>query len=193
MGLFWKKGDSKYHKLISAYIVIPSLPAFIHIVFIRSFLPNESTLITSMYLALLFTLAFVLIIYFYTKTNRWKPTKAWYNFSLKKKVGTFVSGVLLLFSSTWVTTGYAIPYLYTSLLHKNSNEIIVTQKHTRSGNIGDCSYTLSNDKMDKWLFQICINKEFYNQLPEVVNEVIIYKKTSSLGVIISNVAKYEER
>jgi hypothetical protein len=193
MGLLWKKGDSKYHKLISAYIGIPSLPAFIHIVFIRSFLPNETTLTVSMYLALVFTLLFVLIIYFFTKINRWKPTKAWYNFTLKKKIGLFIFGVSLQFSSIWVTTGYAIPFVYTSLIHTSSSEIIVSQKHTRSGNIGDCGYTLSNNKMEKWLFQICISKNFYNQLPDVVNEVIIYKKTSSLGFIVSKVAIYEER
>ena len=185
MGLLWRKGATKYQKVVAIILSATIIGPF-YLIFTHNFVAEPRVSELSSYASIVFTACLIFMLaYLYTK-KLWRPAPVWHTYSKFKKVLLIPFVPLFLYGLFWVNLAISMPQVFTLLFGTDAvkRDVVVKDRHYSRRS---CDYRLEPQTINAIFFHYCISESFFNQLPETAIESELLIKQSPLGYIVEDI------
>ena len=187
-----KKNEySVWHKRIIKLFFLIGVGGFIPITVFRSFIPDPWYFDLAYKFSIFLALATVLYIVFLLQKEIIEPASKWYTQSLFKRLLAAAFFPIIIYLIYFLNLVHLYPLLYTDEFGEKVKKTVFMVKHKGNSNgrfpKWSCDYYLRPHNSKNFLFQLCISKNRYLNLPDQKFKANLEAKQSSLGYVVKSV------
>lgn len=174
-------GMNRQQKILCVILLLPFLLTLSQVFGPKNFLPHLEVARASVYVSAALASIVSVWIAWLLRTGKINKDPLWHSHSFGKKCITVVGCPLMLWMIYHTSIGYAGPRIWTVLNSETRTvEYLVTTY--RGGGRYSCNYQLESDQLDPVLFEVCVSRELWYQLPDRPFLATFQVEQSALGM-----------